>query len=85
MSKGLEVVRKLQHCGVEEYRLALEEVEKELKALKIIKKCGIKVENREDFDVVGYATFRKNGKYRYYINDIEITQEEFELLKEVLE
>ena len=31
MSKGLEVVRKLQHCGVEEYRLALEEVEKNLK------------------------------------------------------
>lgn len=59
-------------------------IERELKALEIIKKCGIKVENREDFDVIGYATFRKNGKYRYYINDIEITQEEFDSLKEVL-
>ena len=60
-------------------------IEKELKALDIIKKCRIKVEKREAFDVVGYATFRKNGKYRYYINDIEITQKEFELLKKVLE
>lgn len=59
-------------------------IEKELKALEIIKKCRIKVEKREDFDVIGYATFRKNGKYRYYINDIEITQEEYDLLEEVL-
>lgn len=66
---------------IDEYEIS--NIERELKALEIIKKCRIKVEKREDFDVVGYATFRKNGKYRYYINDIEITQEEYELLKEV--
>ena len=67
----------------EEYEYEISNIERELKALEIIKKCRIKVEKREDFDVVGCATFRKNGKYRYYINDIEITQEEYDILKEV--
>ena len=86
MSKGLEALEKLYEgyengmAGRHYYDI----IERELKALKIIKKCRIKVEKREDFDVIGYATFRKNGKYRYYINDIEITQEEYDILKEML-
>jgi L-rhamnose mutarotase len=37
MTKELEVVRKLQHCGVEEYRMALENVEKILLEYEKIK------------------------------------------------
>lgn len=87
MSKGLEALEKLYEgykngmAGRHYYDI----IERELKALEIIKKCRIKVEKREDFDVIGYATFRKNGKYRYYVNDIEITQEEYDILKEILE
>lgn len=90
MSEGLEVletVKKLAsaYAGDKYAETLTEDIEKELKALEIIKKCRIKLEKREDFDVIGYATFRKNGKYRYYINDIEITQEEYDILKEMLE
>ena len=94
MSKGLEALERIGKCYVkseskdlmftDEYGDDYDIIERELKALKIIKKCRIKVEKREDFDVIGYATFRKNGKYRYYINDIEITQEEYDILKEML-
>ena len=88
MDKSLEALERMKENSdyvddknlKEDFKIS----EKELKALKIIKKCGIKVEKREDFDVIGYATFRKNGKYRYYINDIEITQEEHDILKEAL-
>lgn len=33
----LEVVKALQSCGIRQYRLALEEVEKDLKILEILK------------------------------------------------
>lgn len=92
MSKGLEALDSGIEINIKEYgnciaytQDCIDIIERELKALEIIKKCRIKLEKREDFDVVGYATFRKNGKYRYYINDIEITQEKFDILKEVLE
>ena len=40
MDKELEVVRKLQHCGVEEYRVALEKVEKILLEYEQIKESN---------------------------------------------
>jgi hypothetical protein len=40
MSKELEIVRKLQHCGVEEYRIALEKVEKILLEYEQIKNAN---------------------------------------------
>ena len=46
MSKEIEVVRKLQHCGVQEHREALEQVEKILLEYEAIKKelgCPLKV------------------------------------------
>lgn len=40
MDKELEVVRKLQHCGVKEYRVTLEKVEQALLELKVIKESN---------------------------------------------
>ena len=75
-----ELIEKVKHCGFVEWRLAIEKIEKELKALEIIKKDSFVFVEKGEL---------KSGKYA----DIELlldetdfeNQEEYELLKEVLE
>ena len=69
MTKGLAALENIKReagtpyfstlYDIDDWKEDFKIIEKELKALEIIKKCRIKVEKREDFDVVGYATFRK--------------------------
>ena len=90
MSKGLEALEQLSklafvYGGVEQYRL----IEKELKALEILKKKMV------DIDCLIYCfpydgCKDTNGLIEYNrtcpsrINEDELTQEEYDLLKEVL-
>ena len=90
MSKALEALERLGRniedceylwCGksAEDYAL----VEKELKALEIIKRTAIKLVSLEDD-----TTICKKGRYAFYDNElyqsIDLTQEEYDLLKDVL-
>ena len=36
--KNKELIEKIKHCGIEEMRLAIEKIEKDLKVLDILKK-----------------------------------------------
>ena len=73
-----ELIEKVKHCGFEEWRLAIEKIEKELNALEIIKKYSFVFVEKGEL---------KSGKYA----DIELlldetdfeNKEEYELLKEV--
>ena len=48
-----ELIDKVKHCGVEEWRLAIEIIEKDLEILEIIKKWSFIQENYKD----GYGPF----------------------------
>ena len=71
-----ELIEKVKHCGFEEWRLAIEKIEKELKALEILKNkktdINLLLNNGLDF-------------YNSCFYPRKLTQEEYELLKEVLE
>ena len=77
-----ELIEKIKHIGVEEWRLAIEKIEKELKAFEMLKeKMTIETDCYDSDDI--------NERFEYiaYNGDalnIE-TQEEFDLLKEELE
>ena len=72
-----ELIEKVKHCGFEEWRLAIEKIEKELNALEIIKKYSF--------------VFVENGQLKSDYGNVELVldetcfdfQEEYELLKEV--
>ena len=77
-----ELIVKIKHIGVEEMRLAIEKIEKELKAFEMLKeKMTIETDCYDSDDI------SERFEYIAYNGDalnIE-TQEEFDLLKEVLE
>ena len=75
----LEVVRKLQHCGVKEYRLALEQVEKSLKALEIIKEKNVDVLLIKKYDFV-----EDYNSAVWIAGRPKLVKEEFNLLREIL-
>ena len=90
MSKGLDLIQRQQieiidgfptgniYIGVTKEELT--ELEKELKALEIIKNKHVDIKELEGADkLVDYNVWYLRYNYDYYL-----TQEEFDLLKEVL-
>lgn len=99
MTKELEIVRKLQHCGVEEYRIALEKVEKILLEYEQIKNTNPS-EALESLEDIGFAALnecygppytRISDEYdedfktiKNYILKSQKQEKENELLKEII-
>lgn len=86
MSKGLEALRLLDHIYGRSNELSIEEYEiikKELKALEIIKKKDVDVGLLREETLESYNDIMRE-RYDYTEIDYTLTQEEFDLLKEVL-
>ena len=83
-----ELIEKIKHIGVEEWRLAIEEIEKDLDRLE---KCSkvLKLIIRKNVDIVYLKIFDNYEHYSEYftshISKNVLSKEEFNLLKEVLE
>ena len=73
MSKGLEALKRSFDSW--EYLKDYETIEKELKALEIIK--------NKEVDIKAFNDLTNLGDYNYYCEP-ELTQEEYDLLKEIL-
>ena len=91
MSKGLEALNKIKDCleiadevdgdivftGEYEEQESLNIIEKELKALEIIKNKGV--------DISLFKKYDDRNLYNYnYKSEYQLTQKEYDLLKEVL-
>lgn len=64
MNKELEIIRKLQHCGVEEYRIALEKVEKILLEYEQIKNANPSEASKELDKIIEHLKIGwTEGKY----------------------
>ena len=72
-----ELIDKVKHCGIEEWRLAIEIIEKDLEVLEIIKKWSFIQENYKD----GYGPFTQ---FLCNIHTIGM-EEDFKKIKEWLE
>ena len=91
MTKGLEALKELSdalyYCNDKELTKTHVEnrliIEKELKALEIIKRTAMKLVSLEDD-----TTICKKGRYAFYDGElyqsVDLTKEEYDLLKEVL-
>ena len=79
-----ELIEKVKHCGFEEWRLAIEKIEKELNALEIIKTKKVNM-----FNIWALDDYKQYKQYYFFDeNHTEkdmLTIEEFKFLKEVLE
>ena len=79
-----ELIEKVKHCGFEEWRLAIEKIEKELKALEIIKNKKVNIFHIWVFD--DYTQYKEHYPFAEYIAEEDmLNAEEFDLLKEWLE
>ena len=79
-----ELIEKVKHCGFEEWRLAIEKIEKELNALEMLKKKKVNLFHIWVFD--DYTQYKEHYPFSEYSAEEDmLTFEEFELLKEVLE
>ena len=79
-----ELIEKVKHCGFEEWRLAIEKIEKELKALEIIKNKKVNIFHIWVFD--DYTQYKEHYPFAEYSAEEDmLNAEEFDLLKEWLE
>ena len=79
-----ELIEKVKHCGFVEWRLAIEKIEKELKALEIIKNKKVNMFHIWVFD--DYEQYKQHYPFaEYSATEDMLAFEEFNLLKEVLE
>ena len=79
-----ELIEKVKHCGFEEWRLAIEKIEKELKALEIIKNKKVNLFHIWIFN--DYEQYKEHYPFsEYNAREDMLNQEEFNFLKEVLE
>ena len=79
-----ELIVKIKHIGVEEMRLAIEKIEKELNVLEIIKNKKVNIFHIWVFD--DYEQYKEHYPFSEYSAEEDmLTIEEFDLLKEVLE
>ena len=79
-----ELIEKVKHCGFEEWRLAIEKIEKELNALEIIKNKKVNLFHIWVFD--DYKQYKEHYQFsEYHAEEDMLATEEFDLLKEVLE
>ena len=80
-----ELIEKIKHIGVEEWRLAIEKIEKDLDRLEKLEKVIELLKTR----VKMFEIYRepKNCYYYLYIGGriVFLSREEYDLLKEVLE
>lgn len=84
MSKELEIVRKLQHCGVEEYRVALEQVEKILLEYEQIKNANPS-EALEDLDKMVNQVYQVDDDFELYHDKVKQTLLKAQEQEKVLE
>ena len=78
-----ELIEKVKHCGFEEWRLAIEKIEKELNALEIIKNKKVNLFHIWVFD--DYEQYKLYYPFaEYHAAKDMLNVEEFDLLKEVL-
>ena len=79
-----ELIEKVKHCGFEEWRLAIEKIEKELKALEIIKNKKVNLFHIWVLD--DYKQYKEHYPFAEYSAEEDmLNAEEFDLLKEWLE
>ena len=79
-----ELIEKVKHCGFEEWRLAIEKIEKELNALEIIKNKKVNLFHIWVFD--DYEQYKLYYPFaEYHAAKDMLATEEFDFLKEVLE
>ena len=79
-----ELIEKVKHCGFEEWRLAIEKIEKELKALEIIKNKKVNLFHIWIFN--DYEQYKEHYPFsEYNAREDMLNAEEFDLLKEWLE
>ena len=78
-----ELIEKVKHCGFEEWRLAIEKIEKELKTLEIIKNKKVNIFHIWAFD--DYTQYKEHYPFsEYSATEDMLTFEEFNFLKEWL-
>lgn len=80
-----ELIEELKHCGIEKWRLAAEQIKKDLDALNIIKEKNVDIEYIKTCFDDEKGGFKEYNAYVGHDEEYELTQEEYELLKEVLE
>ena len=79
-----ELIEKVKHCGFVEWRLAIEKIEKELKALEIINNKKVNLFHIWAFD--DYEQYKLHYPFsEYNAEEDMLATEEFDFLKEVLE
>ena len=79
-----ELIEKVKHCGFEEWRLAIEKIEKELNALEIIKNKKVNLFHIWVFD--DYKQYKQHYPFSEYSAEEDmLATEEFDFLKEWLE
>ena len=92
MNKGLEIIKKKKELlnkqnqddqSVIIWDFELDTIEKELKALEIIKDKRLDVTLLQDSENLDYYNIDVQNYYTVY-EDMYLTQEEYDLLKEVL-
>lgn len=78
-----ELIEKVKHCGFEEWRLAIEKIEKELNALEIIKTKKVNLFHIWIFN--DYEQYKEHYPFaEYNAEEDMLAFEEFDLLKEVI-
>ena len=80
-----ELIEELKHCGIEKWRLAAEQIKKDLDALNIIKEKNVDIEYIKTCFDDEKGGFKEYNAYMGHDEEYELAQEEYELLKEVLE
>lgn len=79
-----ELIEKVKHCGFEEWRLAIEKIEEELKVLEIIKVKKVNMFHIWVFN--DYEQYKEHYPFaEYHATEDMLTFQEFDLLKEELE
>ena len=83
-----ELIEKVKHCGLEEWRLAIEKIEKDLDRLAFLEKV-LKLIISKNVNIVYLKLFNNYEQYSEYFTSYicknVLSKEEFDLLKEVLE
>ena len=78
-----ELIEKVKHCGFEEWRLAIEKIEKELNALEMLKNKKVNLFHLWAFDE--YEQYKEHYPFSEYSAEEDMLNvEEFDLLKEWL-
>lgn len=78
-----ELIEKVKHCGFEEWRLAIEKIEKELNALEMLKNKKVNMFHIWAFD--DYEQYKEHYPFSEYSAEEDmLTFEEFNFLKDIL-